>query len=386
MKFFESYLCVIFFLFWMVNGLPTSNVRIKGEGNNTELSSQDNPHSSPDSAIKTMTTTKKTTTTTTTKKTTTTTTTKNTSATLTSKPESYSQEKTEELLTMKSIKDESEFDCENAVFPSEVFSSQPRDNMVYLKPSIIPTSGFTKAGLTKFTTAFGIHILGDSNVPDDKISYLTELLASVLDNDQDGLVDATQNTILETIRSSNGMMVILSGEEDSIEKLLDPDEGLPPEYSCMMFLLVEQAKNIIRGGPHQKDCPYDLDKVTDRGLGFVVDFISQAAYPVTFSLNEESSMRMENLYNSAIRRGWFLPQNIPVANNEFCDEDCKRLSFQSWLATSILDQDKCSCIKANVFKLCTSEEIKNISPDDFAYFASALKRPSAYSSSAIITN
>lgn len=288
----------------------------------------------------------------------------------------------EELLSAKSA--QSELNCDNAVFPSQAFSSQPRDDKVYVKPSKISESGFTRAGLTKFTSAFGIRILGDYMVSDDKLSYLTELLASVLDNDQDGLVDATQNTILETIKSSNSMMVILSGNEDSIDKLLDPSKGLPPEYSCMMFLLVEQAKNIIRGGPHQKNCPEDLEKVNDRGLGFVVDFISQAAYPVTFSLNEESSTRMEKLYNSALGKGWFLPQNIPVANNDFCDEDCKRLSFQSWLATSILDQDKCSCIKANVFKLCTSEEIRSASPEDFAYFASALKRPTAYSSPAII--
>ena len=368
MKFFTSYVCVNVYLFWIANGLPVPNVRVSGESNSTVTSSKADGNASLThefSSIPTLTTTRRTVT-------------HSAAATNTTQLQG---ETDEGLLTIKSIQ---EPDCDNAVFPSELFSSQPRDNMVYLRPSEIPNSGFTKAGLTKFTTAFGVRILADSNVPDDKISYLTELLASVLDNDQDGLVDATQNTILETIRSSNGMMVILSGNEESIEKLLDPTDGLPPEYSCMMFLLVEQAKNIIRGGPHQQDCPYDLDKTTDRGLGFVIDFISQAAYPVTFSLNEESSMRMENLYNSAIKRGWFLPENIPVANNELCDEDCKRLSFQSWLATSILDQDKCSCMKANVFKLCTSEEIKSVSPDDFAYFASALKKPSAYSSSAII--
>ncbi|KAK9171292.1 hypothetical protein CmeUKMEL1_11150 [Cryptosporidium meleagridis] len=346
MRFCQNVLFMISIIILVVRGAPTLNVRNPGE------------HGHSDSMITTSTT----------------------KSTYTLK--SNNQSASEELLTMKSL--QSEPNCENAVFPSEVFASQPRDDKVYVKPSTIPESGFTRAGLTKFTSAFGIHILGDYRVPDDKLSYLTELLASVLDNDQDGLVDATQNTILDTIRSSNAMMVILSGNEESVDKLLDPNEGLPPEYSCMMFLLVEQAKNIIRGGPHQKNCPQDLERVNDRGLGFVVDFISQAAYPVTFSLNEESSMRMENLYNSALRKGWFLPQNIPVANNELCDEDCKRLSFQSWLATSILDQDKCSCIKANVFKLCTSEEIRNISPDDFAYFASALKRPTAYSSPAII--
>ncbi|KAJ1607722.1 putative signal peptide-containing protein [Cryptosporidium canis] len=347
MKFCEHILCIFLIVVMAARGAPTLNVRNPGE----------NGHS--DSVI-------------------TTSTTKATTSTL--KPSGGSA--SEEKLSIKSA--QSEPDCASAVFPSQVFASHPRDDRVYVKPSKIPESGFTRAGLTKFTSAFGVHILGDYMVPDDKLSYLTELLASVLDNDQDGLVDATQNTILDTIRSSNAMMVILSGNEESIEKLLDPAEGLPPEYSCMMFLLVEQAKNIIRGGPHQKNCPEDLEKVTDRGLGFVVDFISQAAYPVTFSLNEESSMRMENLYNSALGKGWFLPQNIPVSSGEFCDEDCKRLSFQSWLATSILDQDKCSCIKANVFKLCTSEEIRNISPDDFAYFASALKRPTAYSSPAII--
>ncbi|KAF7456322.1 hypothetical protein HWI79_3115 [Cryptosporidium felis] len=352
MKFNGSIICALFsILVWTVKGAPNLNVR--------------NPMDAPTSNSVPMTMT-------------------TTSVPAHSMKLNSSLEGSEALSKMSAGGLQSETNCEEAVFPAQVFAAQPRDDRVYVKPSKIPDSGFTRAGLTKFTTAFGVHILGDKMVPDDKMTYLTELLASVLDNDQDGLVDATQNTILETIRSSNAMMVLLSGNEDSIEKLLDPEQGLPPEYSCMMFLLVEQAKNIIRGGPHQKNCPEDLEKTNDRGLGFVVDFISQAAYPVTFSLNEESSMRMEKMYNSALSRGWFLPQNIPVANNDFCDEDCKRLSFQSWLATSILDQDKCSCIKANVFKLCSSDEIRRISPDDFAYFASALKRPTAYSSSAVI--
>ncbi|KAL7067509.1 hypothetical protein ACR3K2_20750 [Cryptosporidium serpentis] len=274
--------------------------------------------------------------------------------------------------------------CSKAVFPVEIFKDQDDDNAVYLKPLALPKSGFTKAGLGKYTSVFGIRILADKDVPDDKIAYLTELLASVLDNDQDGLVDATQNTILETIRNANAMMVIVSGGEDRIDKLLDSSKGLPEEYSCVMFLLVEQAKNIIRNGPHQKNCPEDLEKPIDRALGFIADFISQAAYPVTFSLNEESSMRMEKMYNAALKNGWFNPKNIPVVNNDACDEDCRRLSFQSWLATSILDQDKCSCIKANIFKLCSSEEIRRVAPDDFVYFAGALKKPTSYSSSAVI--
>lgn len=261
-----------------------------------------------------------------------------------------------------------EVDCgEDPPFPNSAFAAQPNKNLVYLRVDKLALTSLHECGLYKFASAFGVRVVADYDVPDERLLYVTSTLAEFLDIREEAKVKNAK--LLETLHAGHAMIVLFS-DENLMRPLLEI-ENRPGELKC--FPRAFHMSMITQILPHEKQeevCPQDYG-TKDRTMGLVGDFIVSKGYPFAFfgpvaadvSGSEESrsnsvqvsptSSRMKMHFRTAIRSKW-----INTGASECNTSTCLEIAFQSWALSSALDADKCWCEEAREFNFCTQEKLK----------------------------
>eukprot|EP00921_Rhytidocystis_pertsovi_P004714 GHVQ01008186.1.p1 GENE.GHVQ01008186.1~~GHVQ01008186.1.p1 ORF type:complete len:353 (-),score=33.87 GHVQ01008186.1:728-1786(-) len=272
--------------------------------------------------------------------------------------------------------------CRGAEFPAHAFSAQPDDTGVYLSVDSISDDGFTIAGLTKFVSVFGVKIVGVDSVPDYKLLYAARVLAKLLDNSESG--KPTNPTLVSTLNRRNAILGFVEYDNE----MNDIFRSLPPEYACVMFIVLEEEGGIVPNGMQEPDCPMGRGSVEadealnsreiDRTIGFISDFVIQSGYPTLFSPDSELGRLVESAFYKSVEKKWFkAPQR--------CDENCQKVSFQSWSVSSALGVHACSCRLDRIWKLCTAAEMRIADPELYSAIMEDMETPTGrYSSKATI--
>lgn len=171
-------------------------------------------------------------------------------------------------------------------FPSFAFESQPDKNLVYLRVDELKgQSALQKCGLHKFASVFGVRVVADRDVSNDRVLYVASILAKLLDVTEEGHVRSDK--LVQTLREGYSMLVILSNEY-LMRSLLDIQKRCD-ELKCFPRAFhISLSNQILPHESQEENCPVDLG-VKDRSLGFVSDFIVSMGYP--YGLSDEYSMR-----------------------------------------------------------------------------------------------
>eukprot|EP00922_Rhytidocystis_sp_ex-Travisia-forbesii_P011362 GHVS01016781.1.p1 GENE.GHVS01016781.1~~GHVS01016781.1.p1 ORF type:complete len:388 (-),score=48.18 GHVS01016781.1:187-1350(-) len=292
--------------------------------------------------------------------------------------------------------------CRSARLPISTFSAQPDPQSVYHRIDKIRDPSFIAAGLTKFSTVFGVRIVASDSVADNKLLHTTRIMAKMLDNDEDG---RPQNpTLVNTLYRRSATLGFV--RQDS--EMTSVFDALPKEYACFLFLVLELENNIRIDGQPEPDCPHfgigssggsggsiarrgqvagGGNVRVDRTIGLVGDFLIQSGYPTIYPTDSALGVLVESAFSRSKRDGWFIA-NQPRSSrsgNRRCDIDCQRVSFQSWALSSALGVDACSCRKFGAWKLCTPDEMRLADPKLFSAILEEMKVPTGrYNSRAII--
>lgn len=251
-----------------------------------------------------------------------------------------------------------EINCADFEFPHDSFS-QPDITKVYLAVDKVQPGPFKDVGLTKYTTVFGVRVIAHKSVPDEKVLHTANLLAQMLDNDQDGKVDRpmVQQQLVERFAS----MIIVADETFTNYLLSDTEgEGLPKELKfCPFSLDFEEMAKIQPGEAPEASCPDDLFE-KDRSLAFVSDHLIGRSWPMYFAetLDEAEAegsadyKALEGFYKKAVG-----DKNFDVAATGCPEADldrCAIVMFASWAASTTLGMDRCYCEAVGAWKLCDS--------------------------------
>eukprot|EP01068_Selenidium_serpulae_P001890 Selendium_serpulae@DN2019_c0_g1_i1.p1 len=185
-----------------------------------------------------------------------------------------------------------EIDCEAYAFPHDSFS-QADPTKVFLAVDSTSPGPFKDVGLTKYTTVFGVRIIGHKGVPDEKILHTANTLAQLMDNDQDGVVDhpKAQQQLIER----HAALIIVSDEQFT-NFLLSPNdgEGLPLELKfCPFAIDFEEVSRIQPGEAAESICPEHLFE-KDRTLGFVTDHVVGRSWPLHLAEDAEKAEESED--------------------------------------------------------------------------------------------
>lgn len=89
-------------------------------------------------------------------------------------------------------------------------------------PAQIPDEikpGFDGLGFTKYQNVFGVNILATEGVDDDSMLHAAKIMASYLDNDNDGVVD--DEAVRDKLYKKHASLVIFKDQEEA-------DETFPP--------------------------------------------------------------------------------------------------------------------------------------------------------------
>eukprot|EP00922_Rhytidocystis_sp_ex-Travisia-forbesii_P036701 GHVS01054582.1.p1 GENE.GHVS01054582.1~~GHVS01054582.1.p1 ORF type:complete len:320 (+),score=40.68 GHVS01054582.1:330-1289(+) len=234
-------------------------------------------------------------------------------------------------------------------FPRQSFKAQPDNNKVYLKVDKLKPSALTEAGLVKFASVFGVRVVGDAGVSNEKLVYLATLLAELLDIKEKGK-PANMN-LVKSLRGSNSMIALVSSPKRL--KMLSIRQYRPKELKCFSraFHVAHEAVVKTTGG-REVTCPADEGK-KDRSRGLVGDFLVSKGYPATYPANAEIGIRMKQFFQKAKRNNWV---NTGASN---CQSSvCSEIAFQSWALSSALGSDKCWCLSSKEWKFCTPQAMK----------------------------
>lgn len=257
-----------------------------------------------------------------------------------------------------------EINCEDYEFPHEAFS-QTDISKVYLAVDQVREGSFKDVGLTKYTTVFGVRVIGHKSVPDDKILHAANLLAQVMDNNQDGVVDHpnAQEQLVDRFAS-----LIVVPDDTFTNFLLSPEEGkgLPNELKfCPFAIDFEEISRIQPDADSEPLCDeFSFDK--DRTLAFVTDHIVGRSWPFHFTedpmnLPESKKFKkMRKFYDNAIADKNFDLKKTGCPEDDL--DNCGMVMFTSWATSSMLGIDRCLCEGIAAWKLCDASEMKDKYP------------------------
>eukprot|EP00923_Selenidium_pygospionis_P005507 GHVN01009299.1.p1 GENE.GHVN01009299.1~~GHVN01009299.1.p1 ORF type:complete len:420 (+),score=109.06 GHVN01009299.1:177-1436(+) len=262
--------------------------------------------------------------------------------------------------------DELDIRCADYEFPSESFVSQTDPDKVYLVVGEVQDGPFKEQELTKFASVFGVRIIAHKDVEDDKVLHVANLVAQLLDNNGDGVVDskAMQTQLLERysamfIVSDQGFTNYLLSSED--------DKGFPVELKyCPYSFDYEENTKIQPGGEVETICPQDLFN-KDRSVAFASDHLIGRGWPKIL-IDDEDDMETDpkfkaftQYYNQAITDQTFDLDKTGCPEDD--QEYCGMVMFASWAVTTYLGVDKCWCHSVGAWLLCDAEDANEKYPD-----------------------
>ena len=215
-----------------------------------------------------------------------------------------------------------------------------------------------QSGYTEFTTfvdVWGLCVFGEAGVSDEKVLFVANVLAELIDNDEDGFAD--DPALLEKLIEEHATMPIFKREgSDAENDFFDNYNG-------------QGVSAVLYNGEVDPSQPGHWgDDATVEELMHTVNHVGHVAlYPDTFGLSPNSS-RLSAAMDVA-RGGQYtsIPSNYPEAawyhyDDFSCDYQCMAIEYIYWAQVSnmgILDDSQtCSGI-ANEWELCTPELLQS---------------------------
>ncbi|PCJ59787.1 MAG: hypothetical protein COA79_10305 [Planctomycetota bacterium] len=179
----------------------------------------------------------------------------------------------------------------------------------------------TSAGFTKKVDVFGISILATNNVSDAKVLHAAKVMASYLDNDDDGVSD--NSLILEAMKSAKAYLFMLGSESEQDQVTLPSGEG--------QLLLEDETRP---AGSSSAGFDATLEEV----LHLITHLGYANAYPTIFG---ESSSSLTVAMDVARGGHFTIPNQYPSSawytyDDTTCDYSCQATEYFYWSLTSIL--------------------------------------------------
>eukprot|EP01053_Blabericola_migrator_P009153 Blabericola_migrator_1__9152@NODE_48_length_16467_cov_53_390427_g44_i0_p4_GENE_NODE_48_length_16467_cov_53_390427_g44_i0NODE_48_length_16467_cov_53_390427_g44_i0_p4_ORF_typecomplete_len337_score67_43_NODE_48_length_16467_cov_53_390427_g44_i060067016 len=254
--------------------------------------------------------------------------------------------------------------CDVYEFPEDSFKKQPLEDKVYLRVDEPEPGPFKAQNITKFASAFGIRVVGDAPVADEKIIHVTNTLAKVLDMNNDGKPD--NDAMIQELLNFHPILFIMSSSEKVMEMMnaQDPDDGFPAELKfCPYAFDFEDVSKINPGGPKADATCEEPDSdakasENDRTLAFVLDHLMGRGYEKV--MGEERKEKLIKIYEESIDAGTFDPQNTGCPPES---ESCGHVMLASWGLSTLLGFDECWCKEAHALKFCDAETLKKGEPE-----------------------
>jgi hypothetical protein len=197
----------------------------------------------------------------------------------------------------------------------------------------------------RYTTAFGVYVLATDTVPDDKLNHAARVLASYLDNNEDGEPD--EDVVVEAMQRRDATLVMFGSERE--------------------------ARRVFRSGLldglHAQDLYADETAPSggfDASLEEVLHLVTSAGYahawPDEFG---ESDSALTEAMDTA-RGGHFtsIPSNYPASawyhyDDETCGYRCMSAEYIYWSLTSLLGAQSGRCAEIDgEWELCTPEQVR----------------------------
>ena len=199
------------------------------------------------------------------------------------------------------------------------------------------------------------HIYAESSISDDKVLHVAAVVAELLDNNEDGIID--DPLVKSALQNSNAMMPVFNNEwSPAMDDVWDHYEG------CVSAALFRNEIDPLQPGHWGDDATVEEVLHTINVCGHV------EVYPNTFNLWPNSSGLSDAM--DIARGGQFI--NIPSQYPEeawyhyddwTCDYECMAVEYLYWCIVSHMgilnDMQTCNGID-NEWELCTPELFESI--------------------------
>jgi len=218
-----------------------------------------------------------------------------------------------------------------ALFAEGVFGATSYPNNPYSKPPSQWSSMENK--FEQHCSPYGISIFA-KDWPRDKFLHACNMLAQLLDNDQDGCADDAN--VVKTIRASQSGMAMFATDKNSNYDLIANTFNAQPLYSF-------ETKPGCSGSNESQNC---RDAAIEEIFHLVTQKGLSPAYPTDFGecdskINNISAMQFQM---DIARGGHFvsIPNNYPGSSiyhydDKTCDYSCMTTEFIYWSLTSLLN-------------------------------------------------
>lgn len=225
--------------------------------------------------------------------------------------------------------------------------------------SIVSNPDRSNAAFSEFdrkTEVFGLGLYAEQGVRDAQLLHAANIMAELLDNDEDGIVDDA--SLLEQLQQSQACMPIFASEGSSAEMMMfDHYRG-----SGIGAVLYAQEVDENNPGTWGYDASVEEIMHTINSVGHV------AVYPDAFGLAPNSSLLSDAL--DIARGGQFedVPSEYPEASwfhydDETCDYECMAIEYMYWAHVAWMglldDPSICSGI-SNEWELCTPQSFQEM--------------------------
>ncbi len=183
-----------------------------------------------------------------------------------------------------------------------------------------------RSAFSKYTSVFGVHVIGTQSTPDSKLQHIAGVLAQYLDNDEDGKPE--NHRLVETLVLRDAYMVVASTEREF--------ERLGPEAWVEAGFHAGQAQWATETKPTGNRFDATLEEV----FHLITHHGYATAYPEVFGT--EPGTRIADCLDAA-RSGRFeeVPRHYPAEawftyDDDTCEYECQITEYIYWAMTSFL--------------------------------------------------
>jgi len=213
----------------------------------------------------------------------------------------------------------------NVVIPSGAFPIYDDFSLEFSNPPA-ELSSFFAAGLVKYINVFGIHIFSTSLASSEKVLHVANVLAQLLDNDEDGHPD--NKLVIQNLTERNSYIIVSEdrGDFDSLESRIWEDK----EFNTGIVIYSNDISDEA------------VDPTTRMVWSLIGDVGYSNTYPDKFGLFVGSELT--TAMNTA-RGGYYpiVPAVYPISSwyhddNKNCDFECQISKYLYWGISSLLGE------------------------------------------------
>jgi hypothetical protein len=165
---------------------------------------------------------------------------------------------------------------EDVVASSCIYESIPASNVIFSSDSKMSSSTAKSAGFTKGISIFGVNILATTGVSEEKLIHAANVMAELIDNDENGEVD--NSCVVKKLNELEAFVSMYNEDESEIS--MEPLEKLGLESSSAGLGAFETTVNYESEGQHDASVEEIFHLITQFGYSKV--------YPEIFGESNES--------------------------------------------------------------------------------------------------